>query len=233
MVNQVNDQFQYSSTSNYPTEGTGKSQLGKDDFMKLMIAQLKNQDPLNPMDGSEYAAQLAQFSSLEQLQNMNDSMNNSIDANYVLTQSINNTLSANLIGKFVKLGGNEITNNTTNNVTIGYNLQSEVTSAKINVYNSNGVLVKVIDNVELSKGEHKLSYDFSDNNGSKLPAGKYTFEVEAIGQGAVEVSVDVFKYGQIDAVRYTENGTKLMVGNIEYLLSDISEIVNVNKENEN
>ena len=68
----------YSSTA--VTGVSGKSALGKDDFMKLMLAQLKYQDPLSPMEGAEYAAQLAQFSSLEQLSNMNQSLESSISA---------------------------------------------------------------------------------------------------------------------------------------------------------
>ena len=63
------DPITSSSVNAATTTAQGKSSLGKDDFMKLMISQLKNQDPLNPMDGTEFSAQLAQFSSLEQLSN--------------------------------------------------------------------------------------------------------------------------------------------------------------------
>ena len=73
-------------------QAKGSTELGKDDFLNLMITQMKYQDPLNPMDSNEYAAQLAQFSSLEQLTNLNNSVNESIDINYLLTQSINNTI---------------------------------------------------------------------------------------------------------------------------------------------
>lgn len=59
-------------TSALPTGAGGK--MGKDEFLKLLVAQMKNQDPLNPMDGQQMAAQLAQFSSVEQLVNANDTL---------------------------------------------------------------------------------------------------------------------------------------------------------------
>jgi flagellar basal-body rod modification protein FlgD len=77
--------------------------MSKDDFLKLFVMQLRYQNPLNPMDNNEFTAQLAQFSSLEQLQNMNTQMNN-----LVLSQnSLQNTMISNLIGKQVKISGKE------------------------------------------------------------------------------------------------------------------------------
>ena len=82
--------------------------LGKDDFMKLLLAQLKNQDPLKPLDGTDFAAQLAQFSSLEQLSNMNTELKN-VSVNQM---TMNYAQSVNLIGKnVVTNSGNSLTVN--------------------------------------------------------------------------------------------------------------------------
>src|SRR3989339_1106934 len=79
------------------SQTTKTTALGKDDFMKLLLAQLKNQDPLKPMDGTDFAAQLAQFSSLEQLSNMNTELKN-LSVNQM---TMNYAQSVNMIGKDV------------------------------------------------------------------------------------------------------------------------------------
>jgi len=75
--------------------------LGKDEFLRLFVTQLRAQNPLNPMDGSGFTAQMAQFSSLEQLTNMNSKM----DALVLYQTSLQNTLTADLIGKQVAIDG--------------------------------------------------------------------------------------------------------------------------------
>ena len=69
--------------------------MGKDDFLKLFTSQLKNQDPLNPMDSAAFTSQLAQFSSLEQLYNVNDKLSGLLESQ----DALNNAMSANFLGK--------------------------------------------------------------------------------------------------------------------------------------
>lgn len=214
-----------STLNTSPTDqAKGKTELGKDDFLKLMMSQLKYQDPLNPMDGTQYSAQLAQFSSLEQLSNINTSLNNSINANYLLAQSVNNTMAVSLIGKEIKLSGGSFSYSGETNIDLGYKLPADARSATINIYDSTGKLVKSVDESNILSGEHKLSWDFTDNNGNKLPLGNYKFEVKAKDYNGDDLAVDIYKMGVISSVKYTEQGTKLMVGNSEYSLSDVSEI---------
>lgn len=210
----------------------GKSSLGKDDFLKLMIQQLRYQDPLNPMDSSQFSAQLAQFSSLEQLQNINTTLKQSMNANFALTQAVNNTMTATLIGKDARLSSNKITYNGESggqdSAKFGYNLPAQAADVTVKIYNSDGVLVKTINNLEKDAGEHKLSWDFTDNEGNKVGNGDYTFKVEATDMSGEDMTIDSFSYGTIEAVRFTENGTMLVINGVEYNLSDISEILNSN-----
>ena len=205
--------------------GTGNSEMGKDEFMNLLIAQLKHQDPTNPMDNSQMSAQLAQFSQLEQLENMNAQLKQSIDANYYLTQSVNNTMTATLIGKDVKLAGNTLVNQGQESIGIGYNLGSDVKDVTVKIYNESGTLVKEITDLEKITGEYKLSWDFTDNNGSRVPSGNYSFEVMATSHSGETSKVESYKTGTINGVKFGDNGTSLIVGQVNYLLSDILEIV--------
>ena len=88
---------------------TGSVQnLGKDEFLQLMVTKLQNQDPLNPMEDEDYIAQLAQFSSLEQLTNISDGLDESNEWDYLQMQSINNVMAAGLIGKEVEASYDQV-----------------------------------------------------------------------------------------------------------------------------
>jgi len=226
MVNGLSD-----ITSGYGnTSLTNGTAMGKEDFLKLMLAQLQNQDPLSPMEGTEFASQLAQFTSLEQLMNLNDSMDTSINANYFLSQSINNTLAATLIGKEVKLSGSTFQHNGQENTTLGYDLSAPAGNVTVKIYNESGQLVKTIENAPKNSGDNKLIWDFSDNEGNSVPQGKYTFKVEPKDADNNLMSYSTYVLGKIDGVKFTENGTMLVVNGAQYNLSDIMEIYNSDDE---
>lgn len=213
------------STNSATYSTTSSSDLDKDAFLSLMIAQLQNQDPLDPLDGTDYSAQLAQFSSLEQMQNINDTLNLSLDANYLLTQSINNTMTAGLIGKEVKLAGDTVTFEGQDSTTIGYDLIAPAHDMEINIYNENGQLVKTFDDLDLEAGQYKLNWDFTDDNGNKVSVGDYRVEIDATNLGITSMEVAQYFVGKIDGVRFSTDGTSIVVNDLEYLISDVFEVV--------
>ncbi len=224
-VNTIDNQFQ-----TFTPAAKGGQNMDKDAFLELMIAQLKNQDPLDPMDGTEYASQLAQFTSLEQLTNLNESMNKSIEADYFLSQSINNTLTATLIGNDVKLASPTLHNVGQDNAEFGYTLPVDASKVTVKIYNEHGALIKTIEKENTPSGDHKLSWDFFDDNGNKVPQGKYSFKIEATNAKGEKMNVSSYGVGTIDGVKFGENGTTLIVDGVEYSLADIIEILNHSSE---
>ena len=208
------------------------SELDKDAFLKLMIAQLQNQDPLEPLDGTDYSAQLAQFSSLEQMQNINDTLNMSLDANYLLTQSVTNTMTAGLIGKEAKIAGNTVKYEGQDSTTIGYDLIAPAHEIEIKIKDQYGVVKKTFSDLEKDAGQYKLNWDFTDDAGNPVSVGDYRVEITAKSQSLQPMEVAQYFVGVIDGVRYSSNGTTIVVNDLEYLVSDVFEIVQAQDQEE-
>ncbi len=201
------------------------SVLGKDDFLKLLITQLKNQDPMNPTDGTAFASQLAQFSQLEQLSNLNDAIQQSMNNSLYLTQSINNSLASNLVGKNVTVLSDSVSNKGQGETQIGYTLPQNAASATIQIQDEYGATVKTMQGIPLIAGDNKVSWDFSDNDGNQLPEGKYTFTVDAYDESGNSITAQTFSSGTIDGIKYSNSGAMVLINGVQYNLSDIMEIL--------
>ena len=155
-------------------------------------------------------------------------MTQSLAGNFQLTQSINNMMVSNLIGKDTKLTGSDIQVNGQTKIDLGYNLPMQASSVEVDIYDSNGGLVKTINNSSLSKGDSKLSWDLTDNSGSKVPNSNYTFKVTATDANGNDITTTQYKYGIIDGVKFNSSGTVLLIDGAEYNISEVSEITNTN-----
>jgi len=196
---------------------TAKNALGKDSFIKMMIAQLQNQDPLNPMDGTAFVAQLAQFSSLEQLTNLNETMSSL--PTYL--GNFSNAQMANLIGSEATAAGNVLTVSGSS-TKITYQLPSDIQSGAIKIYNSNGSLV---DTVQI--GSQKTGLQSTTWNSSKQSAGNYTYEVNAVNKSGTTVTVDKMISGTIAGVSFKNGNAYLTINGQQVAFSDV---VAINKE---
>jgi flagellar basal-body rod modification protein FlgD len=200
------------------TSSTSKT-LGKDDFLKLFVTQLRYQNPLNPLDNTEFTAQLAQFSSLEQLSNINTQLHDLL----LFQNSLQNTLTNDLIGRKVKISGNEVY--LKDKSEISYTLQSDASQVKISVYNSSGDLVRTVDLGQQTSGEQNYIWDGKDNNGVQLPEGNYQMQVDALDASGNPVNVSTMVYGTVTGITFDNNITYLVIDDSTRIqLSDIKEI---------
>ena len=198
--------------------------LGEDDFLKLLTMQMQYQDPMNPMSGTEFASQLAQFSSVEQLTNINTELGQSITANSVLTQSINNDLAATFIGKDVRATTNSFQYSGTGAAKLGYNLPSAADTVTVGITDSAGNVVKTIQGAPTGNGDQSFAWDGTDNSGNQAGAGTYKFSVQATDSSGASITPSPFIYGTVSGVRFKSDGTVFVVDGMEVPLSDILEI---------
>jgi len=205
--------------SQMPT--ANKKTLDKDDFLKLLVAKLSNQDPLNPQDDQAFVAQLAQFSSLEQLKNMNDNLTQDLQWNALLSQTINNTSATSLIGRTVDADSSELYMGSAGSADFSYNLTSEASKVTIDIKDSSGTVVKSIAASGLSAGDHTLNWDGTDNNGNQVAAGLYTVSITAKDSAGKAVATTQTFEGTVTGVSY-ENGNALL--NVNGLLIPLSSV---------
>jgi flagellar basal-body rod modification protein FlgD len=204
--------------------GSGKSILSKDDFLKLLITQLNYQDPLSSIQSSEFASQLAQFSTVEQLYNINSNILKSIDASYATNRSITNALVSNLIGKSVAVYGDALYLNPAQGASFGYELKGDAKEVEIRIYDASGNVIRSFKLGEKKKGRYDFVWDGKDSSGRDLPAGTYTIKVSASDKDGKEVAVDTYIFGVVEGVRYKQDGAVILINGVEYNIADIVEI---------
>ena len=199
--------------------------LGKDDFLKLLTVQLRYQDPLEPQDNTEMVSQLAEFSSLEQRENMNQNLASSLDLDLILTQVLNNTAAAGLIGKSVLAGGNSVAIDASGGpASIGFDLSANAESLTVTVYDENGTLVRTIEETGIEAGRQSIEWDGKDSNGNAVSEGTYTFRIAATDGEGNSIDVKSLVRGRVDVVKFINGEAVLVLDGIEVAISEIIEI---------
>lgn len=156
------------------TAATPENTLGQDEFLTLLVAQLQNQDPLNPTDATEFTAQLAQYSQLEQLFNLNDAMDG-LTAAQTSSQKVS---ALSLINKEVVVEDSHFPFDGAP-TRIGYRVDGPATNISLQIRNSAGATVATLNASDTTPGEHFLTWNGLDQNGAPLPADTYQLAVTA------------------------------------------------------
>ena len=194
--------------------------LGKEDFLHLLITQLQNQDPLSPTDHTEFTAQLAQFSSLEQLSNVNDNLEQLQN----FQASANNSQAVSLLGKEITANGNFLQLSDGEPVGCDFSLGRDAATVVVNIYDSTGEFVKAFESEDLSAGRHTLVWDGTDRNGNPAKDGNYTFEIMADDTNSQNVNVTEFFTGTVNTVTFENKTPFLISGGQKIALGDVIQV---------
>ncbi len=203
----------------------GDGALDKDAFMKLLLTQMKHQDPTSPLQSHEMAAQLAQFTSLEKLSNINEG----IDGLMKAQAPSRNFEALGLIGKAVAGDSSKIDQMAEGDIhPISFNSIGEITKANIQIKNPEGMVVRTLDATNLKAGKNEVVWNGKAEDGQDAPKGAYTVVIEAKNSSGKKMGVDTKFQGVITGVNFTAQGPVLMIGKNSIPLKDVKEIIDPN-----
>ncbi|AFY02989.1 flagellar hook assembly protein FlgD [Bdellovibrio bacteriovorus] len=203
------------------TRAVGNPSLDKDAFFKLMLTQMKNQDPTNPLKSHEMAAQLASFSSLEQMQNMNKSLDEMKNGQ----KPSENFQALNLIGKAVAGDSSKVVRGTNDREhDFKFTLPMAASEVSVKVRDAEGNVVRTYNLKSLKAGENKLTWNGEDEKAMKALPGEYQFIAEAKTADGKKMGIKTDFDGMITGVSYSNEGPVLHVGNQAIRFSDVKKI---------
>lgn len=178
------EQYQTQQANKMFKNGDDDDMLGRDAFLQLFTAQLKNQNPLDPMENEAFVAQLAQFSSVEGIKGMQTSLETLV-AN-LREQSL--LTGSSLVGKRVAIAGGFGQGGGTKPTETLVSLKDGADMLTMSVYNDQGELVFRQNVGELEPGEHRFAWSGQDSNGNQLPVDTYQITASAIVDGRMQIA---------------------------------------------
>jgi flagellar basal-body rod modification protein FlgD len=170
-------------------------------FLTLLVAQLENQDPLNPMENAELTSQLSQMSTVQGIEKLNTTLSSLVDS-LADTQAIQ---ASTLIGKTVLVPGSSLSLNN-GEAFAGVNLASAADTVTVTVYDASENLVQTQSLGRAEAGQLLFSWDGQSASGETLADGSYSFKVTA-SQGGVDVSAETMQLGMVSALTRLTDGT--------------------------
>lgn len=194
--------------------------MNKDDFLKMFIAQLQNQDPLAPQDPTAMLGQLAQLTQVEQSYNTAAALQK-------LLMSQDNSLamtSVALIGKEVTAFGTQASFDGENSVSLNYQLPTAATASTLNITNASGQTVRTVDLGELAAGNGKFMWDGKDGQGNRLPAGAYDFSLSGTAANGVTMTATTYTTGRADGITFDNGAAYVTMGAVSIPFTSVMSV---------
>ncbi|MBK7413959.1 MAG: flagellar hook assembly protein FlgD [Dechloromonas sp.] len=202
------------------TKTTSSVEDQQNKFLTLLMTQIKNQDPLNPMDNAAVTTQLAQLNTVSGIEKLNATMTQLLDG-YNETQAIQST---GMIGKNVMVAGNNLPLNKSEAVG-GVLLEAAADKVTLNIKDSTGKIVQTEEMGARAAGNFYFGWDGKDASGATLADGKYTFTVDA-SMGGKKITASALQVGTVSAVVRTKTGFVLDLGALgDVAFKDVQQIL--------
>jgi flagellar basal-body rod modification protein FlgD len=213
--------MQIAPTSSSPSAAppAPKQQLGKDDFLRLLTTQLANQNPLSPMDNGAFIAQLAQFSSVEQLHGVAERLDT-----LLLAQASSSQLQvASLVGRDVSFRSDVVDLGADGPAILRAQLPADAT-VSATVHDASGRAVRTLPLGSRAAGALEVAWDGLDDRGSRVPAGAYRVSFAAVDAGGAPLQLEPRSRGLVRGVAFEADGPVLLVGGARVKLADLLQI---------
>ncbi len=205
-----------------PAGAGGTGELGKNEFMELMIAQLKNQNPLEPQSNGEFIADLAQFSSLEEMQNLSSTVD-SVVGEFRSTQALQASA---MVGKTVLASTDVGTLDDSGTMSGAINVPASTGGLRVSIHSAQGELVRQLDLGQAGVGQKAFTWDGQDGDGNNLPPGRYTVVAEASYPGGTE-QLETLMSANVDSVSLGQGAAGItlnLAGMGSIALADVRQI---------
>jgi flagellar basal-body rod modification protein FlgD len=211
------------SSASAPSRSTATASSAaeiQDRFLKLLVAQMRHQDPLNPLDNAQVTTQLAQISTVSGLDKLNASLSG-LTASLMSAQSAQ---SASLIGRQVYASGSTLALGAAGNkATAAVDVKEPATSVSVVIADANGALVRRLELGARAVGTTTFEWDGKADSGIKAPAGTYVFQVSAV-RGNTAVAAEPLSVGKVNGVSVSDGMMLTLDSGGNVALNDIKRI---------
>lgn len=206
------------------SSGTARSDMGKEEFLRLLVTQLSNQDPMNPLNGQEFAAQLAQFTSVEQLLNIQQTLVANGELNVMLAQGINSGVASGLIGRTIEADGSQLLWDGASAGGSGFLLDGAASSVEVTIQDAGGNHVRTLTLSATEAGRHVVDWNGRDEHGAVVPKGTYSMSISATDSAGEPVATKTFMSGRVDRVTFGQDGIKLWLGELSIAMGKVRSV---------
>ncbi|MFO0714179.1 MAG: FlgD immunoglobulin-like domain containing protein [Sandaracinus sp.] len=203
-----------------PTSQTTQSGLDGESFMRLLVAQIRHQDPLQPMDTTQMMAQLTQLTSVERLVAIDDRLGELS----IATASVANAQATDLVGRTVEADTSQVILPDAGTATGSFRVDGNAASTRVEIRDANGDVVRTLDVGPHGPGIATFQWDGDDEAGNRLPTGRYRISVTATDADGHAVTTATRLRGEVDAISYDNGYPELEIGESRVLLGDVRSV---------